>query len=280
MHGVARVRPKIHDLENVMLTDGRIRDARSRCSNRCSSRTDAGEPWLALELPAGFDVAAAGDHLLYAAIYPTMHSTRPLPAFGGLLLDEWTEVIPGKSETAALAFHYDRPSHEPPQTLLLVTPAGTATSGCGRMCAPRSRRRSSWRTGALVQPRQIAERPIARFFPATLMAFTTHAISISSELRPAEVASSARRRRRCLSSCWRSSTSTMTLLARMAPAITQWDRVDGIPRTHDMARALRAEVSDPLWMLARQWQMGELIGDDAGSPVFAKLHLATTRLTT
>lgn len=73
---------------------------------------------------------------------------------------------------------------------------------------------------------------------------------------------------------------TMALLARMLPAITQWDRVDGIPRTHDLQRALRAEVRDPLWMLARQWQLGEFIGDDAGSPVFAKLQLATTRLTT
>jgi hypothetical protein len=70
------------------------------------------------------------------------------------------------------------------------------------------------------------------------------------------------------------------LLSLAAPSITQWDRVEGIPRAHDMARALRAEVRDPLWMLARQWQMGEFIGDDAGSPVFAKLQLSTTRLTT
>jgi hypothetical protein len=73
---------------------------------------------------------------------------------------------------------------------------------------------------------------------------------------------------------------TAALLERVVPAITQWDRVVGIPRTHDMARALRAEVRDALWMLARQWQMGEFIGDDAGSPVFAKLQVATTRLTT
>lgn len=73
---------------------------------------------------------------------------------------------------------------------------------------------------------------------------------------------------------------TKAIAARAVPAITQWDRVEGIPRTHDMERALRAEVRDPLWMLSRQWQMGEFGGDDAGSPVFAKLHLATTRLTT
>ena len=73
---------------------------------------------------------------------------------------------------------------------------------------------------------------------------------------------------------------SVALLARALPAITQWDRVDGIPRAHDLTRATRAEVRDALWMLTRQWQMGEFIGDDAGSPIFAKLQLATTRLTT
>lgn len=70
------------------------------------------------------------------------------------------------------------------------------------------------------------------------------------------------------------------LLAERAwPSVTRWERVDGIPRTHTLERALRAEVRDALWMLARQWQLGELEGDDAGSPVLAKLHLGTTRLT-
>ncbi|VVN23111.1 hypothetical protein [Pseudomonas fluorescens] len=72
----------------------------------------------------------------------------------------------------------------------------------------------------------------------------------------------------------------IALETRALPSITRWERVEGIPRAHDLARALRAEVRDPLWMLARQWQLGEFIGDDAGSPVFAKLHIKTTQLTT
>ena len=44
-------------------------------------------------------------------------------------------------------------------------------------------------------------------------------------------------------------------------------------------RALQAEVRDALWMLTKQWQMGEFRGSDAGSPVFAKLLMQTTRLT-
>ena len=46
----------------------------------------------------------------------------------------------------------------------------------------------------------------------------------------------------------------------------------------EVRRALRAEVRDPLWMLTRQWQMGEFRGDDAGSPIFAKVRIETTRL--
>jgi hypothetical protein len=66
---------------------------------------------------------------------------------------------------------------------------------------------------------------------------------------------------------------------RLFPAVTVWNRLEGRPRTRSFDRALRAEVRDALWMLTKQWQMGEFRGSDAGSPVFAKLQLDTTRLT-
>lgn len=62
------------------------------------------------------------------------------------------------------------------------------------------------------------------------------------------------------------------------PSITLWNRLEGRPRTHNFDRALKAEVRDALWFLTRQWQLGELKGDDAGSPVYAKLHVGTTQL--
>lgn len=69
-----------------------------------------------------------------------------------------------------------------------------------------------------------------------------------------------------------------TMLKRAFPTITLWNRLEGRPRTEKFDRALKAEVRDALWMLTRQWQFGEFRGDDAGSPVFAKIHLAETRL--
>lgn len=68
------------------------------------------------------------------------------------------------------------------------------------------------------------------------------------------------------------------ILEKSRPAITLWNRLEGRPRAVDFGRALRAEVRDPLWMLSRQWQLGEFRGDDAGSPIFSKIHLETTRL--
>jgi hypothetical protein len=69
------------------------------------------------------------------------------------------------------------------------------------------------------------------------------------------------------------------LRERRQPAVTLWNRLEGRPRTVDFSRALRADVRDALWMLTRQWQVGELRGEDAGSPVTVKANVATTRLT-
>jgi hypothetical protein len=46
-----------------------------------------------------------------------------------------------------------------------------------------------------------------------------------------------------------------------------WARVEPHARTTDLDVGLAAEVADPLWLLLRQYQLGELTGDDAGSPV-------------
>ena len=55
------------------------------------------------------------------------------------------------------------------------------------------------------------------------------------------------------------------------PSAVMWNRLEGRPRRADFTRALKAEVRDPLWLITRQWQMGEFIGEDAGSPVTAKV---------
>jgi hypothetical protein len=65
-----------------------------------------------------------------------------------------------------------------------------------------------------------------------------------------------------------------TLAKRLFPSVTVWNRLEGRPRVDSFDRALRAEIRDPLWMLTRQWQLGEFEGDDAGSPVLAKVQMS------
>lgn len=64
------------------------------------------------------------------------------------------------------------------------------------------------------------------------------------------------------------------------PSITTWTRLEPQPREGSMQRSLQAQVRDPLWFLARQWQMGEFLGDDAGSPVQAALGVEQRSITT
>jgi hypothetical protein len=62
-------------------------------------------------------------------------------------------------------------------------------------------------------------------------------------------------------------------------SVTMWTRLEPHPRDGSMARSLQAQVRDPLWLLARQWQVGELQGDDAGSPVQAVMSVQSQPLT-
>ena len=59
------------------------------------------------------------------------------------------------------------------------------------------------------------------------------------------------------------------------PSITIWNRIETRARTGDMQAGLEARVFDPLWLLARQWQMGEFAGCDGGSPVSVQVATST-----
>lgn len=67
----------------------------------------------------------------------------------------------------------------------------------------------------------------------------------------------------------------------MTRSITTWNRLE--PRSSatppTLGPGLEARVYDPAWMLARQWQLGELHGEDTGSPAAARIHATVSRLT-
>jgi hypothetical protein len=62
-------------------------------------------------------------------------------------------------------------------------------------------------------------------------------------------------------------------------SITIWSRLEPHSREDSLERSLRAAVRDPLWLLARQDQLGEFYGTDAGSPVVATTAVEAAPLT-
>lgn len=74
-------------------------------------------------------------------------------------------------------------------------------------------------------------------------------------------------------------TSPAAIQVDLLPSITTWSRLEPQPRDATLARSLQAQVRDPAWMLARQWQLGEFEGTDGGSPVQATMGVQTQPIT-
>jgi len=79
----------------------------------------ATDRWVALAPPPGEPLPAAGRVAIVAEVHGAYHGAEP---HAGLMIDEWTERIPGTEQTTGVAFHYDQPSAAAPQLLLLAVP--------------------------------------------------------------------------------------------------------------------------------------------------------------
>ena len=178
LHGVARVRDKMFALEQASACAQAFVGQRGEITlTPLQLPFVSTESWLGLE----FDPATppTGERLLYTARYPAAPDTHTTC---GLVVDEWTEVLPAKDETVGLTFHYDRPNSEAPQVWLLVT-------------APRLSGSWKWTDvlGALdetfdlmriraVEPFHLEPTPYARFLPATTSAAALNDVSITLNL--------------------------------------------------------------------------------------------------
>src|SRR5262245_8219785 len=56
-------------------------------------------------------------------------------------------------------------------------------------------------------------------------------------------------------------------------------RLEPGTRTGNISTGLQARIYDPLWLLARQWQVGEFQGEDNGSPAQACFQAESAQLT-
>jgi hypothetical protein len=63
------------------------------------------------------------------------------------------------------------------------------------------------------------------------------------------------------------------------PSITTWNRLEPQTTADDLETGVAAPIHDPLWLLARQWQVGEFQGEDAGTPITARWRAQAAPLT-
>jgi hypothetical protein len=62
-------------------------------------------------------------------------------------------------------------------------------------------------------------------------------------------------------------------------SITSWTRLEPKCADADIGATTSARLFDPLWLMTRQWQLGEFQGEDTGSPVQARVRATNAALT-
>jgi len=178
LHGVARVRDKMHHWENAILLGEALGAEKPPELTPLQLPYGPDEPWLALEIPEGYKIDS--DRLLYTAHFAEpFDKTQPVC---GMLVDEWTEVIPGTEETTGIAFHFDRPNSEPPQAWLLALPAvRDGAWSWEELLAAVNDALDTAKLRAL-EPVHLGDTAYSWLLPATVSSYTYPEISISNNL--------------------------------------------------------------------------------------------------
>ena len=178
--GVAQMREKMHDLETAGHLAATFTGAEMPLQPlQFPYRPDT--PWLGLEFPGttpgGAPFQIDEDKLLYTAHFADGFDKNQRQA--GLLLDEWTEVIPSRTEDTGLAFHYDRPNSEPPQTMLLALPPKYTGGWRWQDLVDTVHETMDLAKKRAIEPDHIDTLAYARFLPALISAVTLHPITAS-----------------------------------------------------------------------------------------------------
>ncbi|MEU7867126.1 hypothetical protein [Dactylosporangium sp. NPDC049140] len=190
LHGIARVRDKPRLWERAVLLSDALRDTGGLLGDilggqepellpiQLPFRTD--DHWLGMEFAPG--TAITEDKVLFTAHYAAEPPLVGNPARCGLLLDEWTDVIPAAEETTSIAVHFDRPDSEPPQAMLLVVPpVKTGTWNPDDLIAAITDTFDLAQLRA-VEPHHLDNTAYAHLLPATLISATRQPVTIGTDL--------------------------------------------------------------------------------------------------
>ncbi len=167
LYGVGRVRDKMRQWESaVILSEGF--DQPDKDLTPLQFPFVENDSWLGLSYPEEHEIES--DKLLYTAFLNGFNGASTLC---GLLIDEWTEVIPAKKETTGLTFQYDQPNAEPPQSILLVTPSSFTGQWEWKEVVDTMHETLDLGRLRAVEPKHIDPTAYAQFLPATVSAVTS-----------------------------------------------------------------------------------------------------------
>jgi hypothetical protein len=134
--------------------------------------------WLGLEYPEEYSFD--GDRLLLSLILGAPFDPHGPQA--GLVVDEWTEVLPNRTETTGITFHYDAPGSEPPQALLLaVSPELTGQWQWDHLVATVQESLDLAKHRA-VEPAHVDRTVLGQFLPAAMIPMTRYFTTLTTNL--------------------------------------------------------------------------------------------------
>jgi hypothetical protein len=179
-HGAARVRQPLRHWETALMLSTAF-DLTPPPLSPIQLPFAAGDPWLALEYPQ--DYVIDSDRLLYTCLYS--QTFNPAARQCGVLVDEWTEVIPGTQRDTGITFNYSRPDNEPPQSMLLVVAASNTGSWQWADLVGALNETLDLAKKRAVEPAFLDATVYSRFLPATVSASTSYGITIGTALTAA-----------------------------------------------------------------------------------------------
>jgi hypothetical protein len=177
LYGVARVREKVKRWEEIVMFTGAFDLAEPELVP-CQLPFIEDDRWLALEFPPNAKLDT--DRLLYTAHFATPFQKAANQC--GLLIDEWHEVIPSADATTGVAFHYDRPNSEAPQSMLLVTSPQFSGEWRWTDLVDALNETLDLAKRRAVEPKDFESSAYVRFLPAIITAVTVRQLSISADL--------------------------------------------------------------------------------------------------
>lgn len=183
--GVARVRTKAHDFENIASLAGSVNPSNFVDLTPLQFPYNPDDHWLAMKFrkdtQTETDSSLKGDKLLYTAHFAKKEFDKA-KSICGIVFDEWTEVIPGKEETTGLSFHFDQPNSEPPQTMLLLVSPGNSNNWLWNDIIDTLTETLEMSKKRAIEPAMIETTDYAQFLPSTMISVTSKPITVSTNI--------------------------------------------------------------------------------------------------